>query len=129
MTKGEVVPKYQRLTPEFVDANKDQVYKMSRIGCTDKEQSHILSISETNLRSNFLTELFEGRSHLRRALRRAQLESAIKDKNTTMLIWLGKNYLGQKEPKHSVEHSGGVTVEKVMFASTDKIVELKETGS
>lgn len=38
------------------------------------------------------------------SLRRAQMRAAIKG-NPTMLIWLGKQLLGQKE-KHEVEHSG-----------------------
>ena len=118
MGRAKVVTKYNRISNGFIDDNSDQVYKMAQMGCTDKEQAHILSITEDNLRNNFRTELSEGRSHLRRALRRAQLESAINEKNTTMLIWLGKNYLGQKEPKNEHQHSGGLTIEKKIFKSS-----------
>lgn len=120
MSRGEVVPKYKRIPKEFVAANKEKVHKMSQIGCTDKEQAHILSISEENLRNNFRTELSEGRAELRRGLRRAQLDAAVNEKNPTMLIWLGKAYLGQKEPKKELEHSGNVVIEKVMFGSVGK---------
>lgn len=38
---------------------------------------------------------------LRRSLRRTQIECAIKDKNITMLIWLGKQMLGQTDVEKS----------------------------
>jgi len=125
--RGVIVPKYEKISQEFIDIHRDQVHKMAQLGCTDKEQATILGISEENLRNNFRTELSEGRSDLRRSLRRAQLESAIKDKNTTMLIWLGKNYLGQKEPKQDVAHSGGVTVERVVFEKTTERMVLEKS--
>jgi len=118
--KNDTIPKWERLTDEFVESNKDTVFKMAQVGCTDKEQAHILSISETNLRGKFRKQIDEGRSQLRRSLRRAQLDAAINGKNPTMLIWLGKNYLGQREPKAQMEHSGGITVEKVIFKATEK---------
>lgn len=38
-----------------------------------------------------------GRDKTRRAIRRAQLEVALEDKDRTMLIWLGKQMLGQSD--------------------------------
>ncbi len=43
-----------------------------------------------------------------------------KEGDRGMLIWLGKNYLGQREPKSQVEHTGGLTVQKVTFGKDDK---------
>ncbi len=122
MSKGEVVPKYKRISKKFIDDHKDEVYKMAVVCCTDKELAYILEISEDCLRNNFLTELARGRAEIRKSLRKAQLSSAIHDKNSTMLIWLGKNYLSQKEPRreHDVEHSGKVLIEKVIFGSDGK---------
>ena len=43
-----------------------------------------------------------GRARLRKSLRRAQIRSALSG-NSTMLVWLGKQYLGQSDrPDHSV---------------------------
>ncbi len=120
MTKPEVIPKYKRISKRFVEDHQEQVFKMAQIGCTDKELAHILSMSEENLRINFRTELSEGRARLRRGLRAKQLELALGDKNPTMLIWLGKNYLGQKEPKNEHQHSGGITIEKKIFKASVK---------
>jgi hypothetical protein len=60
--------------------------------------------------------LDEGRSKIRATLRKTQLELAIQDKNPTMLIWLGKQLLGQREPKWSVEHSGQIEFQKVIYS-------------
>jgi hypothetical protein len=48
------------------------------------------------LRYNFSVELVKGREALKQSLRRAQLTVALNG-NPTMLIWLGKQYLGQSE--------------------------------
>jgi len=95
----------------------DTAVKMAQLGVTDKEMGHILEMSPSSIRKHFQEELDYARSHLRKALRKSQLELAINDKNPTMLIWLGKNYLGQREPKAQMEHSGAVTVEKVLYGS------------
>ena len=40
---------------------------------------------------------------LRQKLRKAQWDAAIEDKNTAMMIWLGKNELGQAEKIETTE--------------------------
>jgi len=42
------------------------------------------------------------------SLRRKQMQVAL-DGNPTMLIWLGKQYMDQKD-KHDVEHSGNIAI-------------------
>lgn len=121
---------YEIITDEFLVEQKEPVYKMAQLGCTSKEIAHILNVPVERLNYHFGKPLQDGRSHLRRALRKAQLESAINDRNTTMLIWLGKNYLGQKEPKHEVDHGGSITIEKVMYSienklDNDKVIEIE----
>lgn len=121
---------YITINDQFVEENKEQVVKMAQLGCTSKEIAHILNVKLERLNYHFDKHLQDGRSNLRRALRKAQLESAINDRNTTMLIWLGKNYLGQKEPKHDVQHNVGITIEKVVFglenkADDSKIIEIE----
>ena len=111
---------------EVLDAARPTVIKLSQLGCSDKEIGSIVGFSDKTLERRFRDELDEGRGNLRASLRKAQIASAIQDKNPTMLIWLGKCYLGQKEPKHSVEHSGGVTVEKVMFGVAEKVTKKKK---
>src|SRR3990167_11078206 len=97
------------------DENKKLVLELSMLGCTGKEISGILEINPSMLEVDYIEELREGRNNLRANLRKAQIQLAIEDRNPTMLIWLGKNYLGQREPKQTVEHGGNVTFQPVFY--------------
>lgn len=118
-------PTRQAVPDEKIDQARSQVIAAARLGCTDKEISTIVGISESVIKRRMREELDEGRNTMRASLRKAQLEMAINEKNPTMLIWLGKCYLGQKEPKYNIEHSGGLTVEKVIFEPSLKVIELE----
>jgi hypothetical protein len=107
-------------TKEIIDRARPQVVALAKLGCTDTEIGLVVDMGEESVKRHLRAELDEGRGHLRASLRKAQVETAIKDKNPTMLIWLGKCYLGQKEPKKELEHSGGLTVEKVVFSQKKK---------
>ena len=48
------------------------------------------------MRRHFKAELTKGRESLKHSLRRAQIKVALGG-NATMLIWLGKNLLGQSD--------------------------------
>jgi DNA-binding CsgD family transcriptional regulator len=105
---------------DWVENHKKQVRKLSELGCTDAEIAYILGCSKSTVHNYFQEDINEGKSHVRAQLRKAQLELAINEKNPTMLIWLGKQLLGQKEPKNQTEHSGAVKFEKVIFTDDDK---------
>tara|TARA_R110002126_G_scaffold185420_1_gene333944 strand:- start:155 stop:547 length:393 start_codon:yes stop_codon:yes gene_type:complete len=111
---------FTRIPKAQIEKSRDQVIKLSQLGCTDVEIASIIGMSEYPLKKYLRAELDEGRGNLRASLRKAQVEAAIRDKNPTMLIWLGKCYLGQKEPKKELEHSGAITVEKVVFSKNGK---------
>lgn len=74
----------------------EEVFKLASIGCKDIEIADWFGIDNNTLRYNFSAELVKGREHLKQSLRRAQLEVALKG-NAVMLIWLGKQYLGQTD--------------------------------
>ena len=74
----------------------EEVFKLASIGCKDIEIADWFGIDNNTLRYNFSAELTKGREHLKQSLRRAQLEVALKG-NAVMLIWLGKQYLGQTD--------------------------------
>lgn len=90
--KGLVVGRgaKQRIIPP------DEVYKLGELGCTDKEIAEWFMIDENTLRYNFSVFLTKARAAVRRRLRAVQLDVALKG-NPTMLIWLGKNMLGQSD--------------------------------
>lgn len=74
----------------------DEVEKLARLWCSYHEIAEWFEIPVETLKYNFRDLIAKGRSETKQALRRAQIKSALSG-NTTMLIWLGKNILGQGE--------------------------------
>jgi hypothetical protein len=88
--EGVIVGRDKKVIPP------EEVYKLAQIGCKDIEIAEWFGIDENSLRYNFSVELLKGRESLKQSLRRAQLKLALNG-NAVMLIWLGKNILGQQE--------------------------------
>lgn len=74
----------------------EDVFKLAAMGCTNAEIARWFDIDENTLAYNFNTILAKGREQLKQSLRRAQIKLALGG-NATMLIWLGKNILGQSD--------------------------------
>jgi hypothetical protein len=74
----------------------DEVYRMSLLGCTMEEMAQFFQIDRETLKYNFWDYIKQGESETRQRLRNAQIELALKG-NATMLIWLGKQMLGQSD--------------------------------
>ena len=101
--------------PKIELSEKDwlQLDSMCQIHCKKEEMSAILGISEDVLDARikekhgvtFSVYFAEKASGGKMSLRRRQYTQAM-DGNTTMLIWLGKNWLNQTD---AVEHSGSAT--------------------
>lgn len=77
-------------------ATEKAVEKMASLGATNLEIAELLGINERSIRRNYAEFLTKGRGTLKEKLRRKQISIALKG-NVTMLIWLGKQYLGQAE--------------------------------
>ena len=80
----------------------EDVYKLAQIGSTDREIARWFDINEDTLRYNFADILEKGRTELKYSLRRAQIKLALSG-NAVMLIWLGKQILGQQEQPLNTE--------------------------
>lgn len=119
--------KLRKITKQFVSKNKDAVERLAAIGSTNEEIGFVLQLSPMSVYNHFRDQLERGRAHLRTSLRKAQIDSALNDKNTAMLIWLGKAYLGQKEPRHDINHTGDITLQKVMYGSAEYIEDNKNS--
>lgn len=82
----------------------EQVDRMCEIHCTGEEQASILGVDYDTLNAackrehnKSFSEYFRQKaSSGKMSLRRKQYTSAM-DGNTTMLVWLGKNWLGQTD--------------------------------
>ena len=82
----------------------EEVFKLAAMGCKDKEIADWFGIDGNTLRYNFSVELLKGRLTLNQSLRRAQLQVALNG-NPTMLIFLGKCILGQREDALNTEEN------------------------
>src|SRR6266849_8150183 len=90
-------PKRKRGRPrKHVDL--EMVERLASIQCTHAEIASALKLSvDTLTRDRYFAEVYKrGAESGRKSLRRMQFESALKG-NGTMLIWLGKQYLGQSD--------------------------------
>jgi hypothetical protein len=76
--------------------NPEEVTKLAKLGCTIEEMSDWFGVPANTIKYNFSDYIAKGRAETKQALRRAQIALALKG-NATMLIWLGKNMLGQNE--------------------------------
>ena len=74
----------------------DEVFKLAELGCTNLEIAKWFDMNEDTLVYNFSVYLSQGRESTKQRLRAKQLEVAMSG-NPTMLIWLGKNMLGQSD--------------------------------
>ena len=89
--------------PAPLNLDPKQIAKLAEVGCTNREIADILYCSHDTLETKYIDALREGRANRKQNLRRRQYQLAM-DGNPTMLIFLGKNDLGQSD-KHEIEHS------------------------
>lgn len=103
MAQGVKGPVYTEITKTAIIVGRnnipvppDEVELMAKIGSTDREIAEHFGINDQTLRRVFVDFLAKGRSELKQRLRQAQLRVAFEG-NPTMLIFLGKNILGQAD--------------------------------
>ena len=93
-----------------------QFEKLCSLQCTQKEIAAFFEISHDTLSDRCkeqygmtFEDVYAEKSQSGKiAVRRAQMQAAMAG-DRTMLVWLGKNMLGQKDA-HQVEHKGTVNV-------------------
>jgi len=73
-----------------------QVEELAAIMCTQAEMATVLGCSVKTLERRFGRAIEKGKARAATSLRRKQWQLAEKG-NVTMLIWLGKQYLGQRD--------------------------------
>lgn len=97
MAKSTTVEKQVKIVGrDKREVDPDLVYTLARCGTPYAMIARQLGIKESTLKYNFRTELDKGTADLEQTLRMKQIEVAL-DGNVTMLIWLGKNVLGQSD--------------------------------
>ena len=88
--------------PKKYEIPKDKIEQLASFGCTNTEIASFFDCSETTLTRNYGGFLTKGRDKGKIRLRQLQWKQAEKG-NVSMLIWLGKQVLGQTD-RQEVEH-------------------------
>jgi len=82
--------------PVHSDTVEAEIRKFASVGCTQQEIAVLLEIPAATLMRKYGESYEKGLANLKQSLRRKQVDLA-NGGNVTMLIWLGKNLLGQKD--------------------------------
>ena len=77
-----------------LDARK--IEQLAEVGCSHEEIALICGVSVSTIERNYDVAIKQGHAKRNHNLRKLQYECA-KRGNVAMLIWLGKQWLGQKE--------------------------------
>jgi AraC-like DNA-binding protein len=74
----------------------EQVEKLAAMFCTMEEIAQVVGCSKRTLERRFVAVIEKGRARGKMSLKRKQFEVA-QGGNVTMLIWLGKQHLEQRD--------------------------------
>jgi len=85
--------------------DKDMIERLASIMCSYEEIAMVLNTSVDNLKKRYTEIIERGRAEGKMGLRRAQYSKATKDKDVRMLIFLGKQYLGQLDSPSETENN------------------------
>jgi len=79
-----------------LDIDSDKVEMLASFGCSTVEIAKLHNCDEHTIRKRFRSELERGRESMKIKLRQLQWKQA-ENGNTSLLIFLGKQYLGQSD--------------------------------
>ena len=89
--------------PKKYDIDPKEVEKLERYGCTNVEIADFYGCDESLISKSYSRNITKGKADLKYNLRKAQYDSAING-SVPMLIWLGKQMLGQSD-KQEIDHN------------------------
>jgi|TARA_A100001515_G_scaffold132008_1_gene120127 hypothetical protein len=90
--------------PKHYKLDRDLIFKLATLHCTYKEIASVVGTSETTLEKRYSGIIEKGRAEGKKSLRRAQMEKALQG-DVRMLIWMGKQYLDQKDSPQDEENT------------------------
>ena len=82
--------------PKKYNIDTKEIVKLAKLGCTNKEMGDFFGCSSDLLEKSYSEFLIKGRAEQKMRLRQLQWK-ACESGNVTMLIFLGKNMLGQQD--------------------------------
>ena len=81
---------------KLLEIDQQEVYQLALVGTPTHEIADIIGADEATIRRRFTADLRKAQCTLKNRLRRKQLQMALEG-DRTMLIWLGKQMLGQRD--------------------------------
>ena len=109
-----------------LDIDAEQVKRLARLHCTMQEMADFFGCHRDTLHNNFSAEIDKGRSEGNISLRRKQWQMAVEKGNVVMLIWLGKQMLGQRNETLESDSNAPLPIYDIVEDKTE-VIELKET--
>tara|TARA_Y100001963_G_C6744960_1_gene431077 strand:+ start:753 stop:1067 length:315 start_codon:yes stop_codon:yes gene_type:complete len=89
--------------PKKYDIDTKEVEKLASYGCTNIEIASFFGCDESLIRKSYSEFITKGQEKGKTKLRKLQWKQAEKG-NVPMLIWLGKQVLGQSD-KQEIDHN------------------------
>ena len=83
--------------PNQTTVDSEEVRKLAALHCTLKEIADWCGTTEKTISYHFADIITKAKLETKNSLRRTQLRVAIEKENVPMLIFLGKNMLGQSD--------------------------------
>lgn len=83
----------------LLEIDSNEILKLAQLGCKNEEIADFIGCSEQTITHRFQEQLDKGRADLKMSLRRMQIQAAQRG-NVAMMIWLGKQLLGQIDRSH-----------------------------
>jgi hypothetical protein len=88
------------------------VEELAALGCNPEEIAGVLGCSRDTIDRNFAEQVALGRMRLAKKLRERQIDIAMNG-SVPLLIWLGKQYLGQRDKAEQTIREEVVTIEEL----------------
>lgn len=95
--------------------------KLARDGNSMEDIAAICGCSVDTLERRYAEVIKVGRAQLRRDVRAAQVEVAVQQKNPQMLVWLGKQLLGQKDRTDMTTDDQPITIKNLHGVTMDDV--------
>ncbi len=101
------------MAPPKLKLDPKTIRNLASIGCTLAEIASVMGCSVDTLERRYAADIKEGREHGKATLRRLQWQGANAG-NPTMLIWLGKQMLGQRDQsKSEIDTNTRIVIERL----------------
>ena len=122
--KHTIQSKEKKVGRPKLDIDPEQVTRLARLHCTMQEMADFFGCHRETLRENFSPQIDKGRSEGNISLRRKQWQMAVEKGNVVMLIWLGKQMLGQRN--EIIESDSNTPLPIYDIIDEQEKIELKE---